>query len=89
MTPFGKYEFNKVPFGLAQAPTYFQELIQKVIGNVLYAMGYLDDIIIFSNSDEEYLQHITDIFKKLCCAFFQQELIFKTSSIGGRGTTTT
>ena len=56
MTPFGKYEFNKVPFGLAQALAYFQELIHKVIGNVPYTMGYLDDIIIFSKS-EEHLQH--------------------------------
>ena len=63
ITPFGKYKFNKVPFGLAQAPAYFQELIRKVIGNVPYAMGYLDDIIIFSNLEEEHLQHISDIFE--------------------------
>ena len=62
---FRKYEFNKVPFGLMQAPAYFQELIQKVIGNVQYAMGYLDDIISFSNSEKEHLQHTADIFKKL------------------------
>ena len=84
VTPFGKYEFNKVPFGLAQAPAYFQELIHKVIGNIPYAMGYLDDIIIFSKTEEEHLQHIADIFEKLCkaglklklskCSFFQKEL---------------
>ena len=55
VTPFGKYEFNKVPFGLTQAPAYFQELICKVIGNVPFAMGYLDDIKIFSKTEEEYL----------------------------------
>ena len=38
--PFGKYEYVKVPFGLAQAPTYFQELMTRI--------AYLDDIIIFS-----------------------------------------
>ena len=47
-------------------------------------MGYLDDITIFSNSEEEHLQHINDIFKKLCkaelklklskCTFFKKEL---------------
>ena len=31
VTPFGKYEFNAVPFGLAQAPAYFQQLISIVI----------------------------------------------------------
>ena len=31
LTPFGKYEFNSAPFGLAQAPVYFQQLISKVL----------------------------------------------------------
>ena len=48
VTPFGKYEFNMVLFGLAQAPTYFQALINKVLkGLHKFAMAYLDDIIIF------------------------------------------
>ena len=55
ISPFGKCKFNKVLFGLAQAPPYFQELIRKVIRNAPYAMGYLDDIIIFRNSKEEHL----------------------------------
>ena len=65
VTKFGKYEFNKIPFRLAQALAYIQELIRKVIGNIPYAMGYLGDIIISSNSEEEHLQHISDIFEKL------------------------
>ena len=31
VTPFGKYEFNSIPFGLAQAPAYFQQLISMVL----------------------------------------------------------
>ena len=31
VTPFGKYEFNAVPFGLAQAPAYFQHLISIIL----------------------------------------------------------
>ena len=49
VTPFGKYEFLMVPFGLAQAPAYFQLLMNKVLGRLPYATTYLDDIIIFSN----------------------------------------
>ena len=48
MTPFGKYEFNMVPFGLAQAPVYFQALINKVLkGLHKIAVAYIDDTIIF------------------------------------------
>ena len=95
VTPFGKYEFNKVLFGLAEAAAYFQELICKVIGNVPYVMGYLDDIIIFSKIEEEHLQHIADIFKKLCKAglklklskfsFFQKELQYLGHLISEEG----
>ena len=39
----GKFEFNRVPFGLAQAPAYFQRLINEVLTDCNFAMGYLDD----------------------------------------------
>ena len=63
--PFGKYEFLQVPFGLAQAPTYFQHLMNKVLDNCSFAMTYLDDIIIFSETEEQHLAHIEEIFKWL------------------------
>ena len=44
-SPFGKYEYIKVPFGLAQAPAYFQELMTGVLKDLPFAMAYLDDII--------------------------------------------
>ena len=65
-TPFGKYEFNSIPFGLAQAPAYFQQLISMVLQDCRdFVMAYLDDIIIFSRTLEEHLKHIEIIFQKL------------------------
>ena len=66
--PFGKYKFLQVPFGLAQAPAFFQHLMNKVLDNCSFAMTYLDDIIIFSNSKEEHLAHIKEIFRRLKAA---------------------
>ena len=66
VTPFGKYEFNMVPFGLGQAPAYFQVLIKKVLkGLHKFAVAYLDDIIIFSKNEEEQLEHLRIIFQRL------------------------
>ena len=66
VTPFRKYEFNSVPFGLAQAPAYFQQLISMVLQDCRdFAVVYLDDIIIFSRTPEEHLKHIEIIFQKL------------------------
>ena len=66
MTPFGKWEFNMVPFGLAQALAYFQALISEVLkGLSHFAIAYLDDIMIFSKTEEEHLQHLEIIFQRL------------------------
>ena len=62
---FGKYEFLMVPFGLAQAPAYSQLLINKVLEGLLFAMIYLDDIIISSNREEEHLLHLEEVFHRL------------------------
>ena len=65
VTPFGKYKFLMVPFGLTQAPTYFQLLINKVLEGLPYAMTYLDDIIIFSKNELEHLEHLEEVFCQL------------------------
>ena len=64
-SPFSKYEYVKVPFGLAQAPVYFQELMTEILKDFDFAMAYLDDIIIFSKTAEEHLSHIRQVFEKL------------------------
>ena len=41
VTPFGKYEYMKVPFGLAQAPAYFQNLMNGVLNGLHITLAYL------------------------------------------------
>ena len=67
-SPFGKYEYLKVPFGLAQAPEYFQELMNKVLKDLPFAIAHLDDIIIYTKTAEEHLDHLQQVFHKLCDA---------------------
>ena len=52
LSSLGKYQFNRVPFRLAQAPAYFQKLINDMLKGCNFAMGYLDDIIIYSRSEK-------------------------------------
>ena len=83
-SPFGKYEHVKVPFGLAQARAYFQELMTGILKDFPFAMAYLDDIIIFSKTPQEHLTHIHMVFEKLRtanlsmkkskCNFFLKEI---------------
>ena len=81
---FGKYEYIKVPFGLAEAPTYFQEPMPGVLKDFPFTIPYLDDIIIFSRTAEKYLYHIRQVLEKLWnthlsmklskCHFFTKEI---------------
>ena len=58
----GLFECNVMPFGLANAPGIFQELMTVVLhGLGDFIMAYLDDIIIFSTPEEEHKQHIQKI----------------------------
>ena len=63
--PFGKYECLKVPFGLAQAPAYLKKMMRKVLNGLSFAMAYLDDIFILSETPEQHLAHIKVSMKKL------------------------
>ena len=96
VTPFGKYQFEVVPFGLAQAPAYFQQLISMVLQDCSeFAMAYLDDIIIFSRNEREHLKHIQIIFQKLIdaglklkeskCDFFKKEIHYLGHLISSEG----
>ena len=43
---FGKWEFKRCPFGLAQAPAYFQRIVNEVLSGLTFPFGYLDDILV-------------------------------------------
>ena len=63
-SPFGKYEYLKVLFRLGQAPAYFQELMNEVLKDIPFAIVHLDNIIIYSKSMEDYLDHLQQAFHK-------------------------
>ena len=91
----GKYQFNRVPFGLAQAPAYFMKLINLVLTGIDFTMGYLDDIIIFSRTEEEHLEHLRIIFERLRqaslklkmskCDFFKKHIQYLGHLISDKG----
>ena len=55
-----------MPFGLSNALAVFQELMSVVLqGCNNFAIAYLDDIMIFSSTWEDYLEHLSIIFDKL------------------------
>ncbi len=63
----GKFEFLVMPMGLTNAPATFQTMMNTVLQPYLdkFVMVYLDDIIIFSNSDQEHQEHLALILERL------------------------
>ena len=95
VTPFGKYKFLMVPFGLAQAPAYFQLLMNKVLKGLKFVMTYLNDIIIFSQNELQHLEHLEIVFSRLReaglkmkrskCDFFKSEIHYLGHLISPEG----
>lgn len=66
-TPFGHFEYLRMPFGLKNAPATFQRLMNSVLVGLInkICIVYLDDILIFSTSLKEHLDSIKRVFKRL------------------------
>ena len=63
----GLYECESMPFGLCNAPPTFQRLMLNCLGelNLTYCLIYLDDVIIFSRTEEEHLERMHVVFDSL------------------------
>ena len=62
-TPFGLYHFRVMPFGLQGAPASFQRLMDTILAGVHeFAAAYLDDVVIYSNTWQDHLDHLEQVF---------------------------
>ncbi|XP_046399957.1 uncharacterized protein LOC124166472 [Ischnura elegans] len=66
-TPGGHYEYTRMAFGLANAPSTFQRLMDTVLAGLKgeRCMVYLDDIIVFGCTIEEHLERLTEVLERL------------------------
>jgi hypothetical protein len=61
---YGLWEYLRVPFGLKNAPGFFQRVMDNILGKYRwdFVLAYIDDVVIFSKSFEEHLTHLQKIF---------------------------
>ena len=64
-TPFGLFEFLRMPFGLRNAAQTFQRFIDQVLRGLPFAYAYLDDLLIASASMEDHLTHLRQVLQRL------------------------
>lgn len=66
-TPFGHYEYRRMPFGLKNAPATFQRLMNSILSKFIgkICVVYMDDILIFSSSLQEHINSLNKILRTL------------------------
>lgn len=64
-SPFGLYEFCRMPFGLRNVAQTFQRFIDGVCYDLDFVLVFLDHILVASSSLDEHLQHLRVLFQRL------------------------
>eukprot|EP00775_Hariotina_reticulata_P004793 gene4792-biopygen6544 len=67
ITPFGSYSWRVVPFGLTNAPAFFMRTMNQIFSDLIgkCVFVYLDDILVFSATPEEHMQHLEAVLNRL------------------------
>jgi len=65
ITPFGLWEFLRMPFGLKNAGQSFQRLMDRLLSGLDFIFVYLDDILIASCDEETHLSHLRQVLERL------------------------
>ena len=93
----GIFEFLQMPYGLCNAPATFQRLMQNCLGelNLTYALIYLDDVIVFSRTEEKHLTRLRAVFERFRehglklkpskCHFLRKEITFLGHKVSEEG----
>ena len=93
----GMYEFLRMPYRLCNAPAMFQHLMQNCLGelNLMYALIYLDNMIVYSKTEEEHLVHLRTVLERFMehglklklskCNFFRTEISYLGRKVSAAG----
>ncbi|GBG71225.1 hypothetical protein CBR_g8527 [Chara braunii] len=96
-TRYGLYEFVVIPFGLCNAPGTFQHAMNRIFHDYLdkFVIVYLDDILIFSRTVEEYMAHLDKVLSLLHqqkfkingekCEFGRTRILYLGHEISAKG----
>lgn len=64
ITPFGRYCFRRLPFGISSAPEHFQLRISQIISGITGVLCHADDILVFGKDKKEHDGRLCEVLKK-------------------------
>ncbi|UYV81835.1 hypothetical protein LAZ67_20002653, partial [Cordylochernes scorpioides] len=65
ITPFGRYKFKRLPFGISSAPEHFQKRMSAILRGVNGVICHMDDILIFAKRKEEHDETLREVLRRL------------------------
>ena len=97
ITPWGLYEWVRVPFGLSNAPAEFQRYMENCLTDIRdkFASLYLDDVLVYSDDFDSHVDHLRKVFqivrengikvKAKKCKLFQKQINYLGRTITEKG----
>jgi len=85
ITPFGRFSFNRLPFGISSAPEIFQRMMSEILDGLDGVICHMDDILIHSSTHEEHVTQVRAVLQRLSaagitlnnkCEFFKSSVTF-------------
>ena len=65
ITPYGRYCFNRLPFGISSAPEFFQKRMSEILRGCEGVMGLIDDVLVHGRTEEEHHKRLIAVLEKL------------------------
>ncbi len=77
VTSLGAYKYRVLPFGLTNGPASYQQYMNDILFQYInnFCQVYLDDILIYSKTKKEHVQHVRQILQKLRDAGLQVDIL--------------
>ena len=95
ITPFGRYCFTKLPFGISCAPELFQKRMSDILQDIEGKLCQMDDVLVFGSSQEEHDDRLKAVLKRIeeagmtlnpdKCAFSRHQIKFLGHIVDQKG----
>ena len=65
ITPFGRYCFNTMPFGILSAPEHFQKRMSCILAGIDGVLCLMDDVMVFGKDKEQHFERLTQVMRQI------------------------